>query len=59
VSKKLSGEVVQLANGFDVPVEAVRALDDFAERWPGSTFQGARAGVVYEVLKSIGWFDGE
>ena len=45
-------EVIQLANGSDVPVYLVKALEEFDKAWPGATLPQARAGIVDAILKA-------
>lgn len=42
----MSDDVIQLANGTDVPKCAVDALYEYESVWPGATFPLARAGIA-------------
>lgn len=45
-------EVIHLANGDDVPLVLVKALDDLEAVWPGATFEGARPAIVNAILNA-------
>lgn len=48
----MSGEMIQLADGRDVPKACVDALDAFEGVWPGATFHRARAAIVARVIEA-------
>lgn len=41
-----------LSDGYFVPLDCIRALEELNVNWPGSTLSQARAGIVATVLKS-------
>lgn len=43
---------MELSDGRTVPDECIRALEELEERWPGSSFPGARGAISAAVLKA-------
>lgn len=50
----MSDNIIELADGRDVPRAAVDALGEFEKVWPGATFPMARAGIVAAVIEALG-----
>lgn len=49
----MSTEYLHLADGREVPVVAVDALNDLEQRWPGATLEQARPAIVAAVLEAV------
>jgi hypothetical protein len=50
----MTGGFAHLADGTEVPREAVEALDAFERVWPGASFPGARPALANVVLSAVG-----
>lgn len=46
-------EMVQMADGREVPKYLVDALEKFDQEWPGATFRGARPAIVRTIIEAI------
>lgn len=46
-------DVIQLADGTNVPKKCVEALDALESTWPGASFAMARPAIVKVVLEAF------
>lgn len=45
-------EILHMANGDEIPLRLVQALNDLEKEWPGATLVNARPAIVGAILKA-------